>query len=325
MERMGGGDIGPVGPGLGGGAAGPLGPSPFEPIERPRYFTFWRVLFAVLVAIAALVVTLYVLLSSWLAPEAAFGVDNRPVNVLILGTDRTYDEHGNPIDAPVRADVIMLASVNPKVNRVYLVSIPRDTRAQIPGHGTNKINASHTYGGQDLTRKTVEDLLGMPIDRYVEVDFRGFQRIIDALGGVEIDVDKDMHYVDRAGGLKVDLKEGRQVLDGAQALGYVRFRADALGDINRVKRQQTLLKAVARQAVSVRSLSKAREILAILTEHVKTDMSQRDMASIAWFFVRTRAEIVSETLPGEFSPLYWIPDRERVDELVRAIQEGFPG
>ena len=110
-----------------------------------------------------------------------------------------------------------------------------------------------------------------------------------------------------------------------QALGYVRFRADALGDINRVKRQQTLLKAVARQALNVRNLSKAREILGILMEHVRTDMSQRDMASIAWFFVRTRAEIVSETLPGEFSPLYWVPDRERVDELVRALQEGFPG
>ena len=320
MERMGGGD---VSPGLGRGPAGPLGPSPFEPVERPRYITFWRVLFVVLVAIAALVVTLYVLVSSWLAPEATFGVQGRPVNVLILGTDRTYDDRGKPIEGPVRADVIMLASVNPRVNRVYLVSIPRDTKARIPGHGTNKINASHTYGGQDLTRRTVEDLLGVPIDRYVEVDFQGFVRIIDALGGVEIDVDKDMHYVDRAGGFKVDLKKGRQVLDGAKALGYVRYRADALGDISRVRRQQILLKAVARQATSLRNLRKAREILAILMEHVRTDMSRRDMASIGWFFVRTRAELVSETLPGEFSPLYWVPDRELISELVKTMQEGF--
>ncbi|MDI7246134.1 MAG: LCP family protein [Bacillota bacterium] len=319
MARIGGGDIG-LEPG---GPAGPIGPSPFEPVERPRLITFWRMLFLVGAAIAALVITLYVLVSSWLAPEATFGVGDRPVNILILGTDRTYDDHGKPMEGPVRADVIMLASVNPQVNKIYLVSIPRDTRARIPGHGTNKVNASHTFGGQDLTRRTVEDLVGVPIDRYVEADFQGFVRIVDALGGVEIDVDKDMRYVDRAGGFKVDLKKGRQVLDGAKALGYVRYRADALGDISRVRRQQTLLKAVARQAVSLRNLRNARKILGILMDHVRTDMSRRDMASIGWFVVRTKAEVVSETLPGEFSPLYWVPDQKRIDELVDTMLEGF--
>ncbi|MGE5573784.1 MAG: LCP family protein [Bacteroidota bacterium] len=319
MARIGGGDIG-LEPG---GPAGPVGPSPFEPVERPRLITFWRMLFLIGAAIAALVITLYVLVSSWLAPEATFGVADRPVNILILGTDRTYDDHGKPMEGPVRADVIMLASVNPQVNKIYLVSIPRDTRARIPGHGTNKVNASHTFGGQDLTRRTVEDLVGVPIDRYVEADFQGFVRIVDALGGVEIDVDKDMRYVDRAGGFKVDLKKGRQVLDGAKALGYVRYRADALGDISRVRRQQTLLKAVARQVVSLRNLRNARKILGILMDHVRTDMSRRDMASIGWFAVRTKAEVVSETLPGEFSPLYWVPDQKRIEELVDAMLEGF--
>ncbi|MGE5587618.1 MAG: LCP family protein [Clostridia bacterium] len=320
MERIGGCD---TGPGLGGLQPGPIGPSPFEPAERPRYITFWRALLVVLVAVAALMVTVYVLVSSWLAPEATFGVGDRPVNVLVLGTDRTYDDRGKPMEGPARADAIMLVSVNPKANRVYLVSIPRDTKARIAGHGTGKVNASHTYGGQDLTRRTVEDILGVPIDRYMEVDFQGFVRIIDAMGGVEVEVDKDMHYVDRAGGLKVDLKKGRQMLNGAEALGYVRYRADALGDINRVKRQQNLLKAVARQATRLQNLGKAREIMAILTEHVRTDMSMRDMAAIGWFLVRTRAEVVSETLPGEFSPLYWVPDPERIGELVETMNEGF--
>ncbi len=319
MARMGGGDIGPE---LG-GPAEPMGPSPFEPVERPRYITFRRALFLGAVGIAALVITLYVLASSWLAPEAAFGIHDRPVNILILGTDRTYDDHGKPMEGPVRADVIMLASVNPRANRVYLVSIPRDTRARIPGYGTNKINASHTLGGQDLTRKAVEDLVGMPVDRCVEVDFQGFVRVIDALGGVEIDVDKDMRYVDRAGGFKVDLEKGAQLLDGAKALGYVRYRADALGDINRVKRQQTLLKAIARQAVSVRNLRKARGILGIVSQYVSTDMSRRDMASLGWFMLRTRAELESETLPGEFSPVYWVPDQKRIGELVGTMLEGF--
>jgi LCP family protein required for cell wall assembly len=312
-----------IGAGLAGLQPGPIGPSPFEPAEGPRHVTVRRVLFVLLVALAALAISVYVLVSSWLAPGATFGVEDRPVNVLVLGTDRTYDDRGKPMEGPARADAIMLVSVNPKANRMYLVSIPRDTKARIEGHGTGKVNASHTYGGQDLTRRTVEDLVGVPIDRYVEIDFQGFVRVIDALGGVEVEVDKDLYYVDRAGGLKVDLKKGRQVLNGAEALGYVRYRADALGDINRVKRQQNLLKAVARKATRIRDLGKATKILAILMEHVRTDMSRRDIASIGWFLVRTRAEVVSETLPGEFSPLYWVPDHERIGDLVEAMNEGF--
>lgn len=316
MTRLGDGRVGP-------GFGGPIGPSPFEPVERPRYFAFWRVVLLVAICLAALIITLYVSVSSWLSPEATFAVSDRPINVLILGTDRTYDYDGQPMGGPARADVIMLASFNPRSNTTHLISIPRDTRTRIPGHGTNKINASHTYGGQDLTRRTVQDLLGVPIDRYAEVDFQAFVRIVDAIGGVEIDVDKDMQYEDRAGNLKVDIRKGKQVLDGTKALEYVRYRADALGDISRVRRQQVLLKALAQEATRPGNLWKAPEIVGLLKEYVRTDMSHRDTASIGWFLVRTRGKLVSETLPGEFSPLYWIPDGKAIDELVRSISAGF--
>ncbi|MEW6228668.1 MAG: LCP family protein [Bacillota bacterium] len=316
MARL---EDGGVGPGFG----GPIGPSPFEPAQKPRCFTFWRVVFLAAICLAALIITLYVSVSSWLSPEATFAVYDRPINVLILGTDRTYDYGGEPMEGPARADVIMLASFNPRSNTTHLISIPRDTRARIPGHGINKVNASHTYGGQDLTRRTIQDLLGIPIDRYAEVDFQAFVRIIDAIGGVEIDVDKDMQYEDRAGNLKVDIRKGRQVLDGTKALEYVRYRADALGDISRVRRQQILLKGLAQEAIRPGNLYKAPEIAGLLKEYVKTDMSQRDMASIGWFLMRTRGNLVSETLPGEFSRLYWIPDGKAINELVKSISAGF--
>ncbi len=310
------GDIGPV-PG------GPIGPSPFEPARKPRYLTFWRALFVAAAGLAALLITLYVSVSSWLSPETTFGVYDRPINVLILGIDRTYDFDGAPMEAPARADVIMLASLNPRSNSVSLVSIPRDTKVAIPGRGVNKINASHTYGGQDLTRRAVQDLLDVPIDRCLEADFRAFVQIIDAMGGVEVDVEKDMRYEDRAGGLKVDIKQGRQVLDGAKALDYVRYRADALGDINRVRRQQILLEGLAKEATKLENLPRAREIVGLLRQYVKTDMSQRDMASVGWFVLRTRGRFVSETLPGQFSPVYWLPDAEAIQELVKNMSKGF--
>ncbi|MEW5865700.1 MAG: LCP family protein [Bacillota bacterium] len=309
--------------GIGPECGGPIGPSPFEPAEKPRYFTFWRVVFLAVICLAALIITLYVSVSSWLSPEATFAVYDRPINVLILGIDRTYDYDGEPMEGPARADVIMLASFNPRSNTTYLISIPRDTRARIPGHGINKINASHTYGGQDLTRMTVQDLLSVPIDRYAEVDFQAFVRIIDAIGGVEIDVDKDMQYEDRAGHFKVDIQKGKQVLDGTKALGYVRYRADALGDISRVRRQQILLKGLAQQAIRLDNLHNLPEIVGLLKEYVKTDMSQRDMASIGWFLIRTRGRLVSETLPGQFSRLYWIPDGKAIGELIKSIWAGF--
>ncbi len=294
-----------------------------EPPEGRRHFGLGRVLFLIAVGVAALLITVYVLLSSWLAPEAAFGVSDRPIGVLLLGTDRTYDEDGEPMGGPTRADTIMLVSFNPRSNTSYLVSIPRDTRAVIPGHGVGKLNASHAYGGVELTRQAVEELTGMRVDRYAEADFQTFREIVDAIGGVRLDVEKDMRYEDRAGDFKVDIRKGEQVLDGAKALQYVRYRADALGDISRVARQQTLLKALLRQMLSVRNASRVREVVRVLREHVKTDMSLRDMASIGWFLVRTRGKIVTETLPGSFSAVYWLPDEKAIEGLVREMSTGF--
>lgn len=251
----------------------------------------------------------------------AFGIRGRPVNILLLGVDRTYDREGHAMNGGSRADTIMVASLNPDKKSTYLISIPRDTRAEIPGYGTGKINSAHARGGPELVMRSVERLLGMPVDGYVETDFEGFARLIDLLGGVTVEVDRDMRYVDRAGKFEVNLKAGVQKLDGEHALQFVRFRHDALGDIARVGRQQQLLKAILTSAVAPRNIAKAKELLQAALDCVKTDLNLRQAGACGWFLTHITGDRVETiTLPGEFAPLYWMPDRQEIDDLVKMIQ-----
>ena len=158
---------------------------------------------------------------------------------MLLGVDRRADDVG-------RSDTLMVASVDMDSHKAALLSVPRDTRVAIDGHGYDKINHAYAFGGHELSKSTVERLLGTHIAHYVIIDTKAFQRIIDALGGVDIDVDKRMHYEDPwddNGGLVIDLYPGQQHLDGAKAIQYVRYR-DGEGDIGRIGRQQKFMKAV---------------------------------------------------------------------------------
>src|SRR5690606_29379418 len=123
-------------------------------------------------------------------------------------------------------------SVDRRTGSIAALAIPRDTRARIPGRaGFDRINVAHAIGGPTLAVQAVESLLGIAIDHYVRVDFAGFEALIDALGGVVIDVEKRMYYEDHAQGLVIDLQPGLQLLDGAKALQYVRYRSDGYGDV----------------------------------------------------------------------------------------------
>jgi anionic cell wall polymer biosynthesis LytR-Cps2A-Psr (LCP) family protein len=123
--------------------------------------------------------------------------------------------------------------------------------------------------------------------------------------------------------LTVDIKEGRQVLDGEKALQYVRFRADVLGDITRVGRQQNLLGTLISEAANYRNIRKAPELVKIIMEHVKTNLSQRDMAAAGWFLVRTGGDMLTQTIPGDFSKQYWVTNGDAVQEMVNSMVEGF--
>lgn len=149
------------------------------------------------------------------------------------------------------ADTIMLLYTAPG-SPATLVSIPRDSYVDVPGYGMQKINAAYAFGGAPLLRQTVEQATGIHTDGYVEIGFDGFNRVVDAVGGVEVCLDEPL--VDPRAGL--DLPAGCQTLDGAQSLGYVRTRyTDPNGDLGRVERQREFLAALADQAVSVSVLA----------------------------------------------------------------------
>ncbi|MBQ5860328.1 MAG: LCP family protein, partial [Selenomonadales bacterium] len=162
----------------------------------------------------------------------------KPVNVLVLGVDIREGDIG-------RSDTIFVMSLNREKNVATMLSIPRDSYVPIPGRGWDKINHAYAYGKGKLTRRTVENLLNIEIDYLVEVDRKGVEKMIDAIGGVEIDVEKRMYYEDPwddDGGLVIDLEPGLQTLDGEEAVQYVRYR-DKEGDIGRARRQQKFLAA----------------------------------------------------------------------------------
>ena len=227
------------------------------------------------------------------------------VNILLLGGD----ERGLSENATPRSDTMMVASIDPVTKKAHLLSILRDTYAEIPGHGSSRVNAAFVYGGPQLAMETVSNLLGIPIQYYVYVDFQGFIKLIDAIGGVEIDVEKDMYYTSRADGPEFDinLKAGLQQLDGKKALQYARFRYDAEGDYGRTERQRKLMKAVAGKLKSTTSILKLPKILNEIEPYIETNMDLSDM----WKLGNLGFEIRNETIES-----VQIPPRELLVETT---------
>jgi len=261
-------------------------------------------------------------------------VHPQPVNILVLGIDeRPHD--------PGRTDTMILVSIDPVKERVALISLPRDTRVRIPGRrGYDRLNAAHAYGGPRLAMETVSEFLGIPVDYYVKVNFDGFEKLIDILGGVEIDVEQRMKYDDYAGNLHIDLYPGRQVLNGADALAYVRFRSDGLGDISlidpakgeyggRIIRQQKFLNALIRKAAQPATIGKLPQLALQLQDCVATNLPVTKMISLALSLRDLDSDsVVTAVLPGTGDTIngvaYWVPNEDAtkvmVDRLVRGLE-----
>jgi len=239
------------------------------------------------------------------------------LNVLLLGID------ARPGEKDARTDSIILVSIDRETKKIAMVSVPRDTLVEIPGHGQEKINSANVYGGAELARQTVEDLLDVEIPYYVKTNFDGFQDIVDTLGGVEINVERKMYYPPE----KINLKPGFQKLDGFNALGYVRFRHDALGDIGRTERQQKFLSALAKEMLQARAIIKAPLLIPKLMGAVDTNLGMKD----ALFLAKAASNldsgnIVTATLPGIFynykGGSYWKIDEEKATVVLNDLFSG---
>lgn len=242
----------------------------------------------------------------------------KPFNVLLIGADaRGKIKVG-------RSDTIIIARLDPAKKRAVLISIPRDTRVKVEGHGFTKINHSYAYGGPSLLVKTIKSFLNIEIHHYAEVDFRGFKKIVDALGGVDIYAEKEL--VDRKS--RINIKPGLNHLDGEEALGYVRFRKDEKGDFGRIERQQKFFQAVIDKASNWSSVWRLPRLVDILADNLKTDMSASEMLTYARLFSSIKKQdLVTVSLPGTPRRIgglsYVIPDEAGVAEVLYFAEKYF--
>ncbi|MBS4760729.1 MAG: LCP family protein [Clostridium sp.] len=241
-------------------------------------------------------------------------------NILIVGVDSNGDNADK--FKGTRSDTMILVNLDPAAHSINAISIPRDSKVYLAGdYGVQKINAAHALGGIDLTIKTVEDTLGIKVNKYVLVNNDGVKKLVDALGGVPVYIEKDMYYNDNAGKLHINLSKGLHVLNGDQVEGYLRFRKDGLGDIGRTSRQQWFVKAVLEKLQSPSAIPKIPEVLNIASTYVKTNLSLYEMSHIAAALRNINMNDVEfATLPGSPSKKgyisYWILDPEKTQEVI---------
>jgi len=218
-------------------------------------------------------------------------------------------------------------SFDPENKRLAIMSIPRDTRVNIPGHGFRKINEAVVYVGPELVSKIVSDLLGVPVDYYVLTNFEGFKKIVDAVGGVKFYVPQDMYYYDPADGTLIDLKKGEQLLDGGKALQFIRFRGYPNGDIDRTMHQQEFFKALAKKILQPSNVTKLHNLIPSINDAIDTNLGIVQMIKLAKAAQNFKnLEIVSQTLPGRFADIdgisYWYVDPKTANEAVMALLRG---
>lgn len=277
----------------------------------------------ILMAVAAFCAVAYIAFSYLFPDKGLDNLDpsdrlNLKKNIVVLGVDERADDVG-------RSDTLFVVMFDSKTKSASLLSIPRDTRVRIPGHGWDKINHAYAYGGRELTQKTVEELLGLKINNYVMVDFKGFTGLVDAIGGIDIDVEKDMYYHDTWDGFTIDLKKGRQHLDGKTAIQYVRYR-DEEGDIGRIRRQQHFLMAVYDKITSADMLLHIPGLAKQLTSMVKTDLPLSDMMDLgkALHSMVKEKGLSMAMVPGTPKYIdgisYWLPDITDLRELMVKMQ-----
>ena len=240
-------------------------------------------------------------------------------NILVLGVDERSGDGG-------RSDTMFVVMYDPKNEQVSLLSVPRDTRVKIPGHGWEKINHSFAYGGYKLAQATVENLLGIRVMHHVVIDFKGFQRIVDAMGGIDIAVEKRMYYEDPYDNLVIDLQPGRQHMDGRTAIQYVRYR-DEEGDIGRIKRQQHFMQAVQEKLTSAAIVTRLPNLIKEVNDLMTTDMSASEMVNLGRAMQKAAKQgLKTDTVPGTPAYIdevsYWIPDIAALRSHVAELQGG---
>ena len=254
-----------------------------------------------------------------------------PLHILLFGIDKTattdMTEEGNP----TRSDVVMLVTIDPVTKRAQLLSLPRDTYVNIKGHdGKTKLGHAYAYGGEKLAEETVENFLDVKIDYYATVDYGAVERLVDAVGGIEVDIPFDYSYEDTyvVPNLHIDFKKGKQKLNGADAVRYLRIRKICGDqDIDRIQVQQRFMMQLFDKLKRPMMILKIPELIDIALDNIETNLSYGQIAYLAKMGLgMDRENIQTDTLVGENKRIgnieYYIVDQASAQEQVRRFAEG---
>jgi len=245
----------------------------------------------------------------------------KTINILFMGIDDRENKNNS------RSDTMIVVSIDPKNQKMVMVSVPRDTRIKDGLGRSEKINSINYTKGPEAACKVVSDLLGVPVNYYVITNFAGFGKIVDILGGVDLDVETNMVHWDVS--YSINLKKGYQHLNGDQALQYVRYRGGPTADIGRTQRQQKFIKALAKQMFQAKTVLTLPELIPEIAKNVETNIPSSDMFHLAKLAKSVDTSTINaQTLPGYpytdpgSGASYWEPDREKAKVIIATLMEG---
>jgi len=260
------------------------------------------------------------------SPLPSYFDGNEDIYVLFVGLDH---------DPPHRSDTVMIAHVDLKTLQSRVLSVPRDLRVKLPNGSWDKLAHSYVYGrqrendGVEWVRESVHGLLGINPTYYFVIKFDGFVKLVDAIGGVDIEVEKALSYRDRAQGLVIDIPAGPQHMDGEQLLKYVRFRHDLLGDIGRMQRQQKAMHAIIRALKRGRAYSRIPAIVGAMSDAFESNLRIDQITALARTVPDIQDEFIqSKTLFSDSTMIdgvsYQVTDDKSVTEAVKFLEDLSP-
>ncbi len=241
------------------------------------------------------------------------GKDVKPISIMLLGVDERSGDRG-------RSDTIIIMGIRPQENKMLMFSIPRDTRTEIIGKGKDdKINHAYAFGGTQMALDTVENFLDTPIDYYVKVNMESFKDIVNTVGGVNVNNPRAFDYEGYS------FPAGEQTLDGKAALAYSRMRyEDPKGDLGRNDRQRQIITSIIDKGANVSSITKFDNILDILGENVKTNITFDEMKDIQKNYKGARHNIESteikssgKMMNGTYYGIVDDAERQRIQNLLK--------
>ncbi|GGF28994.1 transcriptional regulator LytR [Halobacillus andaensis] len=240
-----------------------------------------------------------------------------PFSVLLMG----IDEPGSEGDTNQRSDALLLLTVNPDKKSTHMVSIPRDTYTDIAGENIkDKINHSYAFGGTQMTMRTVENFLDLPVDYFIRIDMQGFEDMVDAVDGVEVTNDFEFTYKG------VHFEEGPIQLNGEEAVTYSRMRKDdPRGDLGRQERQRKIIRGMIDKGSNFSSITKVEGIFGVIEDNVRTNFSLNEIWEIQSNYSDALERVEQHEIEGEDGEIdetyYYMPDENQVEELSDVLKE----